>query len=99
MEVALPLVERVLGSAHEVTLRLYLSLGQAIYRNPVSSRGDIVEAVAILKDNAQAAKRILGPAHPAIESFKVHITLARMIRYTIDLHNRYGEEPNFSSQA
>ena len=63
------------------------------------SLGDIVEAVAILKDNAQAAKRILGPAHPAIESFKVHITLARMIRYTIDLHNRYGEEPNFSSQA
>ena len=90
---------RQIGSAHEVTLRLYLSLGQAIYRNPVSSRGDIVEAVAILKDNAQAAKRILGPAHPAMESFKVHITFARMIRYTIDLHNRYGEEPNFSSQA
>ena len=99
MEVALPLVERVLGSAHEVTLRLYLSLGQAIYRNPFSSRDDIVEAVAILKDNAQTAKRILGPAHPAIENFKVHITLARCMRYIIDLHNRYGEEPDFRSQA
>ena len=89
----------MLGPTHQEILRLYLSLGEALYTGVFYLRHLVVEAIAILKDNAQTAKRILGPAHPAIENFKVHITLARCMRYIIDLHNRYGEEPDFRSQA
>ena len=88
-------VEHVLGPTHEEILRLYLSLGEALYTGVFYLRHLVVEAIAILKDNAQTAKRVLGPAHPVVVSFKEHLSLARQRRHIIDLRQRYGKEPNY----
>ena len=88
---SLPLAERALGSAHDVTSRLYMNLGEALYFDPRRSRDDVVEAGAILKGAAKASKRTLGEAHPLFRLIKIHLIRARNERAFLDLEARYGE--------
>ncbi len=87
----LPLAERALGSTHDVTFRLYMNLGEALYFDPRRSRDDVVEAGAILKGAAKASKRTLGEAHPLFRLIKIHLIRARNERAFLDLEARYGE--------
>ena len=87
----LPLAERVLGSTHDVTFRLYMNLGEALYEDPSRSRDDVVEAEAILKSAAKASKRTFGVAHPICCLLKKQLTRARHERAFLDLEAKYGE--------
>ena len=88
---SLPLAERALGSAHDVTSRLYMNLGEALYEDPRRSRDDVVEAVAILKSATKASKRTFGEAHPVFRLLKNRLLKARHERAFLDLEARYGE--------
>ena len=87
----LPLAERTLGSTHAIVFRLYMNLGEALYEDPRRSRDDVVEAGAILKGAAKAAKRTFGEAHPLFSLLKIHLNRARHERAFLDLEARYGE--------
>ena len=67
----LPLAERALGSTHDVTFRLYMNLGEALYFDPRRSRDDVVEAGAILKGAAKASKRTCA-ARPLGSTLALH---------------------------
>ena len=88
---SLPLAERALGSAHDVTSRLYMNLGEALYEDPRRSRDDVVEAVAILKSATKESKRTFGEAHPVFRLLKNRLLKARHERAFLDLEARYGE--------
>ena len=59
----LPVARRSLGSDHDSTLNLNMSLAGALAEGPAHIR-DLLEAETIMSDVVQRRRRVFGPAHP-----------------------------------
>ena len=62
----LPLARRVLGNAHEYTLRMRWGYARALYDDPAATLDDLREAVTTLEETIQTARRVLGNNHPIV---------------------------------
>jgi len=60
----IPVVRRVLGESHEITLQMRWNYGEALRRDSGSTLDDVREAVTSLEDAERTARRVLGGAHP-----------------------------------
>ena len=60
----MPAMRRVLGESHEVTLKMGLLYGGALYEDPTATLDDLREAVNTLEETERIARRVLGGAHP-----------------------------------
>ena len=70
---------RALGSNHVLTLNSHAGFAEALY-GAGASRGDILQAVAILEDVARARRRALGEHHPTTARALASLERARMRR-------------------
>ena len=59
-----PVLHRVLGNCHDLTLRIRQIYAGALYEDAGASLDDLREAVTTLEDAARIARRVLGGAHP-----------------------------------
>ncbi len=60
----MPVVRRVLGECHELTLKTRRAYANALYRDPDATLDDLRESVKTLEDTARIARRVMGGAHP-----------------------------------
>ena len=62
----MPVARRILGSGHDHTLRMRTIYASALYKDAGATLDDLREAVATLEETTQAARRVLGGAHPLV---------------------------------
>ena len=60
----LPAAQRVLTDSHEITLKMRWTYASALHDDPSATLDDFREAVTTLEETTQAARRVLGGAHP-----------------------------------
>ena len=60
----LPVARRVLGNAHEYTLRMRALCAEALHHDPAATLDDLREAATTLGEVERIARRVLGGAHP-----------------------------------
>ena len=77
MRKTMPAMRRVLGESNEVTLKMGLLYGGALYMDAGATLDDVREAVTTLEDTEQIARRVLGGAHPLTESVRRTLCGAR----------------------
>ena len=64
MRKVMPTARRVLGIAHNITLRMSWSYAEALYRDDGATLNDLREAVTTLEDAVRTAQRVFGRSHP-----------------------------------
>ena len=69
---------RAHGSDHEMTLTCRANFAEALYSYPRASRGDVLQAVAILEDVLRYNRRVLGKHHPDTVETLTDLERARM---------------------
>ncbi|CAH0379670.1 unnamed protein product [Pelagomonas calceolata] len=81
----MPLVRRVLGEGHRLTLKMRWLYAQTIYADPAATLDDLRKAVTTLEDVERTARRVLGGAHPLTVDIEAEIRDARtiLVRKTI----------------
>ena len=62
----LPVARRVLGNAHEYTLRMRALCAEALHHDPAATLDDLREAATTLEEVERTARRVLGGAHPTV---------------------------------
>ena len=72
-----PVLHRVLGNCHDLTLRIRQIYAGALYEDAGASLDDLREAVTTLEDAARIARRVLGGAHPTAVSIADDLRDAR----------------------
>ena len=77
MRKTMPVMRRVLGESNEVTLKMGLLYAAALCADPGATLDDLREAVTTLEDLEHIARRVLGGAHPLVESIERHLRNAR----------------------
>jgi hypothetical protein len=60
----MPAARRVLGEIHDLTLKMMMNYGGALYKDPDATLDDLREAVKTLEDTERIARRVLGGVHP-----------------------------------
>ena len=60
----IPVARRVLGECNDSTLRMRWNYGRVLARDGDATLDDLGEAVAMLEETTQTARRVLGGAHP-----------------------------------
>ena len=75
-----PVLHRVLGNCHDLTLRIRQIYAGALYEDAGASLDDLREAVTTLEDAARIARRVLGGAHPTTTAIEGSMQAARAIR-------------------
>ena len=60
----LPVMRRVVGESHEITLRMQWNYAQSLYMDPATTLDGLHEAVTTLEDLIRIARRVLGGEHP-----------------------------------
>ena len=71
-----PVVRRVLGESHILTLKMRGVYAETLHRN-CATLEDQREAVATLEDTVRAIRRVLGGAHPFTPIIERHLRNAR----------------------
>jgi len=61
-----PVAQRVLGKSHDLTFRMRWIYGQALYKDASATLDGLREAVEMLAETEQTARRVLGGAHPTV---------------------------------
>ena len=61
-----PVMRRVLGDSHELTLKIRWLYALALCRDPTATLDDLREAVTTLGDVERTARRVFGGAHPLV---------------------------------
>ena len=61
---AIPVAQRVLGEAHEITLGMRQNYAMSLYQDPASTLDDLREAVTTLEETERTMRRVFGGAHP-----------------------------------
>ena len=61
---AMPMARRVLGSNHDITLRIILIYTNTLYQDPGATFDDLREAVTTIEDAERIARRVFGGSHP-----------------------------------
>lgn len=64
MHKTIPVTRRVLGENQEMTLRMRMHYGRALYGDDAATLDDLREAVETLEETKQITQRVLGNAHP-----------------------------------
>ena len=73
----LPVVRRVLGESHDITLRMRSMYARALYKDPCATLDHLREAVTTLEDLERIARRVLGGAHPLTTGIEGSLQNAR----------------------
>ena len=60
----IPVVRRILGEEHRLTLKMRWVYAKALYDDTASTPDDLRGAVSTLEDAERIARRVLGGAHP-----------------------------------
>ena len=64
----MPVSRRVLGDGHNLTLRMQWNYADALWRDDGATLDDLREAATMLEETEPTARRVLGGAHPLVES-------------------------------
>ena len=86
-----PVTQRVLGESDELTLRMRWNYASSLFATPGATLQDTREAVAILEDIEQIARRVLGGAHPVTVGIETNLGRSRKAREL--LRAREASEP------
>ena len=86
-----PVTQRVLGESDELTLRMRWNYASSLFATPGATLQDTREAVAILEDIEQIARRVLGGAHPVTVGIETNLGRSREAREI--LRAREASEP------
>ena len=73
----IPLARRVYGEGRETTLRMRANYARSLYIDDDATLDDLREAVTTLEDLEHITRRVLGGAHPLVESIERHLRNAR----------------------
>ena len=73
----IPVTRRVLGESNDLTLRMRLMDGVALYVDPAATLDDLREAVTTLEDAGRIARRVFSGAHPITEGIEGELRCAR----------------------
>ena len=79
MHKSIPVARRVLGETHEITLKMRWTYARALYVDADATLDDVREAVSTLEDTEQAARRVLGGAHPTTYGIERALENARAV--------------------
>ena len=77
MRKTIPVVRRVFGENHEVTLRMRWTYAKALYASPGATLDDMREAVATLAETERISRRVLGGTHPNVRLMVEFLRTAR----------------------
>ena len=75
----MPVTQRVLGQDHHLMLRMRLCYAFVLYADAGASLADLREAVQMLEETEQTARRVLGGAHPFTAGIASSLQNARAI--------------------
>ena len=73
----IPVVQRVFGICHDLTLTINLIYAEALYKDDGATLDDLREAVSTLEETERIARRVLGSAHPLAEQIEYHLQVSR----------------------
>jgi tetratricopeptide (TPR) repeat protein len=73
----LPVVRRVLGENHMLTLLIRWNYAKGLYKNSAAALDDFHEAMETLEDAGRIARRVLGGAHPTTVGIEAALRQAR----------------------
>ena len=73
----IPVVRRVLGESHELTLRMKKVYARALYQDPAATLDELRESVTTFEDSERLARRVLGGAHPSTVDIELDLRDAR----------------------
>ena len=71
------MVQRVLGTNHDYTLKMRWLYAQALYMDDVATLDDLREALTTLEDSERIARRVFGGANPITAGIEVALRDAR----------------------
>ena len=74
---AIPVAQRVLGEAHEITLGMRQNYAMSLYQDPASTLDDLREAVTTLEETERTMRRVFGGAHPLTTGVEAPLRRAR----------------------
>ena len=74
---AMPIARRVLGDESTLVFRMKKIYGNSLYSDPGATLDDLCEAVTMLEDTTQTARRVLGSAHPTTDCIEDDLQGAR----------------------
>ena len=74
---SLPAARRGLGESNELTLKMRLVYADALYKDDGATLDDLREAVTMLKETVQTARRVLGGTHPTTGGIEETLRNAR----------------------
>ena len=77
MRKTLPVARRVLSESNELTLKMRWNYAMALYRDSNATLDDFRAAATTLEETTQAARRVLGGAHPVTEGTECALQEAR----------------------
>ena len=75
----IPVARRVLGEGNELTITIKCHYSWSLYEDPGATLHDLREAVTTLEETTQAARRVLGGAHPVVASIENSLRNARAL--------------------
>ena len=64
MRKTIPVVQRVFGLIHDLTLTINVIYAEALYKDDGATLDDLREAVSTLEETDRTARRVLGGEHP-----------------------------------
>ena len=73
----IPVARRVLGGSQETTLRMRANYARSLYIDDDAALDDLRDAVTTLEEIERTARRVLGGAHPLVQSIERHLRNAR----------------------
>ena len=73
----MPLVRRILGEGHRLTLKMRWCYARVLYGDPGATLGDLREAVTTLEDAERISRRVFGGAHPTTVGIEDQLQDAR----------------------
>ena len=81
---AIPVAQRVLGEAHEITLGMRQNYAMALYKDDVATLDDLRDAATRLEEIERTARRVLGGAHPLTMTIESDVRDARAALHARD---------------
>ena len=73
----LPVALRVLGTSHDITLKIRWSYARALYKDDGATLDDLRMAVILLEVTLRNARRVLGGSHPTTAGIEKSLREAR----------------------
>ena len=75
----IPVARRLLGENNDLTLRMRLLYGGALYRDAGATLDDLREAVTTLEETERVLRRVLGGSHPLTVDIEGELPNARAV--------------------